>query len=57
VRDWKAIAKASGLGIPAHDVDRIVAPLEGLDAVFRPLIRNLPPELEPAAALPEEGGE
>ena len=41
MRDWKSIAKGSGLDIP-------VEPLEKLETAFRPLVKDLPPELEPA---------
>ena len=54
--DWKAIARARG--IPAQDVDRIAAPLNSLEEAFHPLVRDLPPELEPAiGVLSEEEGE
>ena len=33
--DWKALAVARG--IPAADIDRILAPLAALETVFRPL--------------------
>ena len=46
--DWKAIARARGLEIPPADLERLATPLEALDAVFRPLTRDLPPDLEPA---------
>jgi len=48
VRDWRLIAKARGLEIPAHELDRIVPPLDALETAFRPLVEGLPPELEPA---------
>ena len=48
MKDWKALAQAKGLAIPAHEMDRIVAPLEALEATFRPLIRHLTPEMEPS---------
>lgn len=46
--DWKAIAGARGLGIPAAELERVATPLEALEKVFRPLVRDLPPDLEPA---------
>ena len=58
MRDWKAIAKAAAPEIPAADVNRIVAPLDALEAAFRPLVKDLPPDLEPAFGLDaEEEGE
>jgi hypothetical protein len=58
MREWKAIAKAAAPEIPAGDLDRIVAPLDALEAAFRPLVKDLPPDLEPASGLDaEEEGE
>ena len=48
MKDWKAIAKASGIGIPDKDIDRVTAPLEALEEVFRPLAHTLTPDVEPA---------
>jgi hypothetical protein len=44
--DWKALAQARQLNIP--DLDRITAPLDGLEAAFRPLVRTIPHDVEPA---------
>ena len=44
--DWKTLALARG--IPAEDVDRIIAPLEALETSFRPLTRSLNAAMEPA---------
>jgi hypothetical protein len=53
--DWTLLAKAAGLDIPAKELGRIAQPLKALEEVFRPLIENLPPDLEPAAAFrPDE---
>jgi hypothetical protein len=57
VKNWKAIAEASGLELPARDVDRITQPLESLEEAFRPLVRNLSPEVEPAFRLELEDSE
>jgi len=57
VKNWKAIAEASGLDLPARDVDRITQPLDALEEAFRPLVRNLSPEVEPAFRLQLEGCE
>jgi hypothetical protein len=51
VKDWKAIAAASGLQIPPAETGRAVEPLNGLEAVFRPLVKDLPPDLEPATGF------
>ncbi|HUE21171.1 MAG TPA: hypothetical protein VMQ86_05785 [Bryobacteraceae bacterium] len=47
-KDWKKIARASGLSIPAAALDRIAQSLDALEADFRPLARALPPDTEPA---------
>jgi hypothetical protein len=50
-RDWKKIARTSGLSIPDSALERIAQSLEALEAGFRPLLRALPPETEPAIAF------
>jgi len=57
VKDWKTIAKAGGMDIPAADLDRLTGPLDSLEETFRPLVKDLAPELEPAIGmrLEEEG--
>lgn len=57
VKDWRAIARASGLDLPAHEVDRIAPPLESLEETFRPLVSGLTPEMEPACCFQFEEGE
>jgi hypothetical protein len=58
VNDWRAIAEASGLDLPDAELERIVAPLAALEEALRPLVKDLPPELEPALAFraEEDGG-
>ena len=52
MKDWRAIAKASGIEIDS------VEPLEALEAAFRPLVNCLTPDVEPATGLRlEEDGE
>ena len=51
MKDWSAIAAASGLGIPAPEVERIVKPLDGLEQAFRPLADSLKFDDEPATAF------
>ena len=53
---WKAIAQARDLGIPEQDVDRVVAPLQALEQVFRPLVLGLTPGMEPAFSF-QAGGD
>ncbi len=49
------MAEAAGLAIP--DIERIAPALDGLEAAFRPLVKNIPHDVEPALifrAAPEE---
>jgi hypothetical protein len=48
MKDWKALARARGLAIPAADLDRLTAPLDALEETFRPLVDRLTPGMEPA---------
>ena len=57
MKDWKAIAKASGLEGPDEELERIVGPLYALEECLRPLVRDLPPDLEPATGICDEEGE
>ena len=58
MKNWTFIAKASGVKIPAEDLDRVTKPLDGLEAAFRPLVKELTWGMEPAAGFQaEEGGE
>jgi hypothetical protein len=50
-KDWKKIARASGLSIPDAALERIAQALDALETSFRPLVRALPPETEPAIAF------
>lgn len=47
-KDWKKIAKASGLSIPDASLDRIAQTLDSLEADLRPLLRAVPAETDPA---------
>jgi len=51
MKDWRAIAAASGIDIPSADIARIVKPLQGLEEAFRPLANNLTIADEPAVLL------
>ncbi|MGA3072499.1 MAG: hypothetical protein ABSG56_02290 [Bryobacteraceae bacterium] len=53
-KDWKKIARANGLAIPDAALERIAQSLDTLEADFRPLMRALPPETEPALAFRAE---
>jgi hypothetical protein len=48
MRDWKAIAKASGSTLTGKDLDALALPLQTLEAAFRPLAKDLSPDLEPS---------
>jgi hypothetical protein len=41
--------------LPGEACERIAQPLESIEAVFRPLTDNLPPELEPACTFDPAG--
>jgi len=54
--DWKTLAAARGLAVPDAELERICAVLAGLETAFRPLVKTIPPETEPApvfACAPE----
>jgi hypothetical protein len=56
--DWISIAAAHNFDIPAADLDRAIKPLNALEESFRPLVKDLAPDLEPATAFrAEEDGE
>lgn len=55
MKDWRALAHARDLDIPAAELNRIVAPLEALEETFRPLVRGLTPEMEPATEFRATG--
>ena len=57
MKDWDAIIKASGLGIPADQIERIAKPLAALEAAFRPLTGTLTFQDEPAAIFDAEEAE
>jgi hypothetical protein len=51
MRDWRAIAQAGGLKIDPKELDRIAEPLEALEKTFRPLVKDLTPNLEPSTGF------
>lgn len=55
-KDWKKIARASGLSIPDARLERIAQSLDALEADFRPLARALPPAAEPAVSFHVSAG-
>lgn len=52
--DWKALAEAWQLEIPAADLEQIAPRLDSLHDVFLPLARALQPDQEPAAVFEAE---
>jgi len=56
MRDWKAIAKATGSPLAGKDLDRLTQPLEALEKLFRPLANDLSPALEPSVEFRMEAG-
>ncbi|HWB99908.1 MAG TPA: hypothetical protein VG672_24540 [Bryobacteraceae bacterium] len=56
MKDWKQIASGIGLDIPEADLTRIASTLDGLEAAFRPLTREIPSSVEPAVIFRAEGG-
>ena len=55
MKNWKQIASAANLDIPAEQMDRIAPVLDGLEAAFGALARDIPPDLDPAVTLHLEG--
>ena len=57
MKDWNLIVKAHGFDITEEEVARFQPTLDALEAAFRPLLQQIPLELEPAVIfrrLPEE---
>ena len=54
MKDWRSIAKGSGLPLSQQEIDRVAAPLEDLEVIFRQLSRDLSPDLEPAVQFSVE---
>jgi 5'-3' exonuclease len=49
--DWKLLAEAQHLDIPADELGRVTAPLAALEAAIQALTADLRPELEPAVVF------
>jgi len=56
VKNFRLLAQALDLRVPSSELDKLAAPLEALEASFRPLIARLEADAEPAylLLLPEE---
>jgi hypothetical protein len=46
MKNWKQMAQSAGLEIP--DIERIIPALDSLEAAFRPLVKAIPHDVEPA---------
>jgi hypothetical protein len=55
MKNWVGIAQAYGLDLPARELDRIALPLAALEEAFRPLVKQLSPDLEPDLELHIDG--
>ena len=51
MKNWVAIAQAHGLTLTAGELDRSAPPLAALEETFRPLVKQLTPDLEPDVEL------
>ncbi len=54
MKDWNAIAQGNELPLAGKDLDRLIQPLAALEKIFRPLTKDLPPELEPSVEFQVE---
>jgi hypothetical protein len=54
MKDWRSIARAYHIEIPAQDFVRVGPPLDALDEAFRPLVNQLDPDMEPAVEFRAE---
>ena len=52
--DWKSLAGAYGLPLGPNELESVVQPLDALEQTFRPLLRDLPPDLETALVFRAE---
>jgi hypothetical protein len=48
MKNWKQIASGTAAAIPEPDLDRISPSLDAIEAAFRPLTKQIPPDVEPA---------
>jgi hypothetical protein len=55
MKNWVGIAHAHGLDLPAPELDRIAHPLAALEEAFRPLVKQLTPDMEPDLELHIDG--
>jgi hypothetical protein len=57
MKNWVTISQGHGLNLSASELDRIAPPLAALEETFRPLVKQLTPDMEPdfELHLGEEG--
>jgi hypothetical protein len=48
MKDWKQLAAALVLPIPPEDLEKAATALDRIEAEFRPLVKTIPFETEPA---------
>jgi hypothetical protein len=51
--DWNALARIRNPDLPADVISDNAVVLEALEAAFRPLLKQLPDDMEPAVILSE----
>ena len=51
MKNWKLIAEANDLRIPPPDLERVTPALDALEAAFRPLVKTIPDDVEPAVSF------
>jgi hypothetical protein len=51
MKNWTSIAQAHGLALSARELDRLAESLGALEETFRPLVKQLTPDLEPDLEL------
>jgi hypothetical protein len=51
MKNWASIAQAHGLALSARELDRLAGSLGALEETFRPLVKQLTPDLEPDLEL------
>ena len=49
--NWAGIAQAHGLTLSGVELERLTGPLAALEETFRPLLKQLTPDLEPDVEL------
>jgi hypothetical protein len=54
VKDYRTIAAASGILASEPELERIATTLDKLEEAFRPLMRDLSPDLDPASGFSAE---